>query len=353
MIGWTGMSRTLLASDHGFAMPPEWHPHAATWTAWPADDELWLGELEPVRRDFTAFIRTIAEHEPVELLVRDADAEADATARLSGANVRLHRVPYDDVWVRDSGPIFIARQGRLRLVNWEFNGWGQKYNAAIDNDVPHQVARILGTKAVSAGVVMEGGSIEVNGSGSVLTTKQCLLSPMRNPALSEAEIEALLAAYLGTPHVLWLDQGLEGDHTDGHIDTITRFIDQQTIVTVSCEDRDDANFETTMTNLQRLRSFTDTDGHPFRIVELPLPAARREFAGQRLPLTYANFYIVNGAVLVPIYDDPNDARALDTLRPLFPGRHVIGLKARHLITGGGAFHCVTQQQPTGILASES
>lgn len=333
-------------------MPAEWAPHAATWMGWPCDDELWLGELEPVRREFAGLVRAIAAFEPVELLVRDGEADADAGWRLSGANVRLHRVPYDDVWLRDSGPIFVGREGRLRLVNWEFNGWGRKYDAAIDNEVPRHVAAILGTTTIDAGAVMEGGSIEVNGTGLVLTTRQCLLSPMRNPGFSEAEIEALLAAYLGTPSVLWLDMGLEGDHTDGHIDTITRFTDERTIVTVTCEDRADANYEATMLNLERLRTFSDAEGQPFRVVELPLPRTRAEFAGQRLPLTYANFYIVNDAVLVPVYGDPNDARALDILRPLFPGREVLGVMARHLITGGGAFHCVTQQQPVGVVTSE-
>ena len=197
---------------------------------------------------------------------------------------------------------------------------------------------------------MEGGSIEVNGAGCVLTTRQCLLSPRRNPSLSEAEIEAALAAYLGTPRVLWLDTGLEGDHTDGHIDTITRFTDARTIVTVTCEDRADPNYDPTRAEpgaAARLqRCVTD---QPFRIVELPLPRTRAEFGGERLPLTYANFYVVNGAVIVPVYGDTNDARALDILRPLFPGREVRGVMARHLITGGGAFHCVTQQQPAGVV----
>jgi agmatine deiminase len=332
-------------------MPPEWSPHAATWMGWPCDDELWIGELEPVRREFTELVRTIAAFEPVELLVRDAEAERDAASRLTGANVRLHRVRYDDVWLRDSGPIFVGREGRLRLVNWEFNGWGRKYDAAIDNEVPRAIARILGTTTIDTGMVMEGGSIEVNGAGCVLTTRQCLLSPMRNPDLSSVEIEALLAAYLGTPHVLWLDMGLEGDHTDGHIDTITRFTDAQTIVTVTCEDQDDVNYGPTMMNLERLRAFSD-GGVPFRIVELPLPRVRAEFDGQRLPLTYANFYIVNGGVIVPVYGDVNDDRALEILGPLFPGREVRGVMARHLVTGGGAFHCVTQQQPVGVVTSE-
>jgi agmatine deiminase len=267
-------------------------------------------------------------------------------------DVRFHHYRYDDVWLRDSGPIFIARDGRLRLLNWEFNGWGQKYTATRDNEVPRFVAGVLETNTIDTGIVLEGGSIEVNGAGSVLTTRQCLLSKKRNPTLGEADLERILQATLGVSQVLWLDVGLEGDHTDGHIDTITRFVDATTIVTVACEDPSDANHAVTRANTERLRGFRDPQGQPFRIVELPLPKERAEFAGERLPLTYANFYILNHAVLVPVYGDVNDERAIDLLRPLFPGRAVTGVMARHLITGGGAFHCVTQQQPAGTLVNE-
>jgi agmatine deiminase len=338
--------------ERGFSMPPEWAAHAATWMAWPSDDDLWLGELEGVRREFAALVAAIAAREPVRLLVRDTEAEQDARHQLSGANVRFHHYRYDDVWLRDSGPIFIAQEDRLRLVNWEFNGWGQKYTATRDNGIPRMVAGLLDTKTIDTGVVLEGGSIEVNGAGTVLTTRQCLRSPARNPSLDEAGLEQILRDALGVTDVLWLDEGLEGDHTDGHIDTITRFVDETTIVTVCCEDAADPNFEITRANTERLRGFHDAGGRPFRIVELPLPKRRVEFEGERLPLTYANFYVINGAVLVPIYGDPNDQRALEILGPLFPGRTVQGLMARRLITGGGAFHCVTQQQPVGVVVDE-
>jgi agmatine deiminase len=320
--------------------------------AWPCNDDLWIGELEPVRREFAAFVNAIAAHEPVRLLVQDSDAEHDARGRLQAANVRYHHYRYDDVWLRDSGPIFIANGSRLRLLNWEFNGWGQKYTATRDNGLPRFVAALLETKTIDTGVVLEGGSIEVNGAGALLTTRQCLHSKTRNPSLSEADLEGILRDALGVGDVLWLDAGLEGDHTDGHIDTITRFVDASTIVTVSCEDRADANYEVTRANTERLRSFRDANGEPYRVVELPLPKRRVDFEGERLPLTYANFYIVNDAVLVPIYGDPNDQAALGILRPLFPGRTVQGIMARHLITGGGAFHCVTQQQPAGVVVDE-
>jgi agmatine deiminase len=330
-------------------MPAEWAPHAGVWTAWPSDDDLWIGQLEPTRQDFAGLVRTLARFEPVRLLIRDDEAENDARARLAGASVTFHRVPYNDVWLRDSGPIAIANGQQIRLLNWEFNGWGQKYDAALDNGIPRAVAALLGATALDTGIVLEGGSIEVNGAGCLLTTRQCLLSPARNPSLTERDLEAILSAWLGVERILWLDRGLEGDHTDGHIDTITRFVDERTIVTVTCDDPADANYAVTRENLERLRSFRDSAGREFTIVELPLPAARVEFDGTRLPLTYANFYVANGGVVVPVYGDARDALALEILRPLFPGRTVVGSPARGLITGGGAFHCVTQQQPAGTL----
>jgi agmatine deiminase len=335
--------------DRGFRMPAEWAPHAAVWTAWPAGEALWVGQLEPVRQDFAGFVRTLSRLEPVHLLVRDQATERDARKRLDGASVTFHRVKYDDVWLRDSGPIMVKKDDQVALLDWKFNGWGQKYDAAADNVVPQRIAAVLGTTAETIDVVLEGGSIEVNGAGVLLTTRQCLLSPKRNPLLDEAAIEDVLRRGLGVEKILWLDRGLEGDHTDGHIDTITRFVNERTIVTATCDDPADVNSETLRRNLESLRQFTDTAGRPFEVVELPLPRRRAEFAGERLPLTYANFYIANGGVVVPVFGDPHDEQAIEILRPLFPGREVVGLMARALMTGGGAFHCVTQQQPAGSL----
>jgi agmatine deiminase len=335
--------------DRGFSMPAEWTPHAAVWTAWPAGEALWIGQLEPVRKDFAGFLRALARFEPVQLLVRDDDTEQDARARLQGAAVTFHRVTYNDVWLRDSGPIMVTNGDQVALLDWLFNGWGQKYDAAADNVVPQRIAAALRTSAERIDVVLEGGSIDVNGAGALLTTRQCLLSPKRNPSLDQAALENVLRQGLGVEQILWLDSGLEGDHTDGHIDTITRFVDERTIVTATCDDPSDVNSETLDRNLDRLRTFRDAGNRPFRVVELPLPKQRVEFAGERLPLTYANFYIANGGVVVPIFGDPRDEEALAILRPLFPGREVVGVMARALMTGGGAFHCVTQQQPLGTL----
>ncbi len=331
----------------GFAMPPEWAPHAATWLGWPQDDELWFGHLAGVRGEFAQLVRTIARFEPVDLIVRDEDSETDARARLAGADVTYHRQPLDDVWLRDSGPIFVTRGQQLSLINWRFNAWGGKFEYQHDNQVPEYVAGALGLSHWDRPEVLEGGGLEVNGAGVGLTTRSCFLTDTRNPGMTEADYAALLKETLGIEKLLWLGGGLENDHTDGHIDTITRFTDQTTIVTSVESDPADANFAPMQRNLADLRQMTDAHGQPFRIVELPLPAARLEGAEGRLPPTYANFYIGNGFVVVPQYGDANDQAALDILSPLFPGREVIGLPSRQIIEGGGSFHCVTQQQPPG------
>lgn len=344
-------------------MPPEWEPHAATWTSWPFDDELWVGHLEGVRREFAALVATIGRFEPVMLNVRDEEAEHDARSRIARAaserygderaadvtaNVHYHRVPLNDVWFRDNGPLFVRGPGGVALTDWRFNAWGGKYAPWDDDDrAPAAVARTLGMRRLAVPAVMEGGSLELDGAGVCLTTRSCLLEPNRNPGLDEAGLEALLARYLGVRSVVWLQAGLEGDHTDGHIDTIVRFADDRTIVCAVEDDEDDPNHAVMARNLADLRALRREDGAPYRVVELPLPAKRMELEGKRLPLTYANFYIGNGFVVVPTYDDAHDEAALAILRPLFPGREVVGLRAEHLITGGGAFHCVTQQQPIG------
>ncbi|WP_345467284.1 agmatine deiminase family protein [Deinococcus carri] len=335
-------------------MPPEWAQHAATWLSWPQGDELWFGHLAGVREEFAELVRTIARFEPVHLLVRDLESERDARARLEGANVTYHHVPLDDSWIRDNGPIFIT-QGQptthnpppTSLVNWRFNAWGGKFEWENDDRIPEYVAQFLDMPHWDRPEVLEGGGLEVNGAGVGLTTRSCFLTDTRNPGMTEADYAALLRDTLGVEKLLWLDGGLENDHTDGHIDTITRFVDPRTIVTSVAGDQQDANFPVMQKNLADLRGMTDLEGQPFRVVELPLPAVRLEGAEGRLPPTYANFYIGNGFVVVPQYGDPNDLSALDILRPLFPGREVIGLPSRAIIEGGGSFHCLTQQQPLG------
>jgi len=339
--------------DLGYRMPAEWTPHAATWTTWPSDDELWEGELDGVRSEFATMVALLSRFESVVVNVADAEAEADAKARLQSAaadpaNVRYHRVPLDDAWFRDNGPIFLVNgAGQVALTDWVFNAWGGKYEAGRDTLVPAAVARELGMRRFAFPFVMEGGAVEVNDEGVLITTRSCLLAPTRNAQLDEADTEALLRAGLGVRQVVWLERGLEGDHTDGHVDTIVRFCDDATLVCAVSEDPSDENFAPLQANLETLLALRTPDEEAFTVVPLPLPQQRRLSDGRILAASYANFYIANGVVLVPTFEDPLDERALELLRPLFPDRQVVGVPASRLITGGGAWHCVTQQQPAG------
>jgi agmatine deiminase len=339
----------------GYTMPPEWAAHEAVWTGYPADNAMWLGFLEPVRQDFAAFLRLLSQFERVELVCRSQEALIDAKKRLEGANVRFHLQPHNDVWFRDCAPIFVRKGTELAAVDWKFNGWGNKFAADLDDAMPRFIAETLQVPRFATDMVMEGGALEVNGAGVLLTTKQCLLEKHRNPHLSQAQIEQALRDYLGVEKILWLEDGLENDHTDGHIDTITRFVAENKIITCICQDESDPNFAVLQRNLELLHGFTDLQGKPFEIVTLPLPKNKMflsgEFAkaegvdGDRLPPTYANFYIGNGCVIVPTYNDPFDELALEILRPLFTDRQVLRSSSHGLIHGGGSFHCVTQQQP--------
>ncbi len=341
----------------GYRMPAEWCKHRATWMSWPFDDEMWHGQLHDVRREYAAFVKTLSRYEPVHLLVRDAEARATAETAFSGVSaINLLNVPLDDVWLRDNGPIFVRREvvdtnphqdlPQLAAVNWQFNSWGQKYSWDLDNLAPLAIAKNQGFHLFESSIVMEGGSLEVNGEGLCLTTEQCLLSPMRNPTLGKVEIEKYLFDYLGIDQVVWLKMGLEGDHTDGHIDTISRFSGVDTVLTSVCKDRLDPNYDRMQENLEILKDVRLKDGGRLQIIELPLPERRLELKdGTRLPPTYANFYIANGAVLVPQYEDQQDSKALALLQQVFPSHKVIGLPSRAIITGGGSFHCLTQQEP--------
>ncbi len=335
----------------GFRYPAEWTPHAGTWMGWPFDDGYWEGYLEAARADFARLVNTIARFEPVRLACADAETEADARRRLESAqNIEFYRLELDDVWFRDSGPLFIEdAAGRVAATDWRFNAWGGKFRFDKDRDVARLVAEKLRMRRFEVPVVMEGGALEINGEGVCLTTRQCLLNPNRNPSLSQADIEGYLRDYLGVREVVWLNEGLEGDKTDGHIDTITRWVDDGTILTSVCEDESDSNYRPMRENLELLHTLRRRDGKPYRIIELPLPQKRLDLGDERLPLTYANFYVGNGFVVVPTYDDANDERALAILRGVFLEREVVGLPSLGLITGGGSFHCVTQQQPTGTI----
>jgi agmatine deiminase len=280
---------------------------------------------------------------------------AETVSRLltaAGVNlqaVTLHEIPTNDAWARDHGPIFVKRQrqGRaeLAVTDWLFNSWGQKYGPwDLDDVVPQKIAARFNLPVFEPGIVLEGGSIDVNGQGALLTTEACLLNPNRNPTLSREEIEDYLRAYLGVQKILWLGDGIAGDDTDGHIDDLARFVDPSTVVCVVEEDPTDVNYACLQENYARLRRMTDQAGNPLRVIPLPMPSPV-EHDGNRLPASYANFYIANGVVLVPTYDCPNDQRALALLQEAFPSRRIIGIHCADLVWGLGAIHCVTQQQP--------
>ncbi len=345
-------------------MPAEWEPHEATWLSWPHKVESWPGAFEPVPEVFAQIAGVLGESELVRINVAD-DEMADGVRQLlrrGGVNleaVRFHFNPTNDAWVRDHGPIYVVcdvqsdpdatsvrvTEQQRAIIDWEYNAWGNKYPPYdLDNAVPARIAAESGETRFVPGIVMEGGSIDVNGRGTLLTTEACLLNPNRNPQLSKGEIEQYLKDFLGVRHILWLGDGIVGDDTDGHIDDLTRFVSADTVVTVVEDDPQDANYELLQENLRRLRTMRDQDGNPLQVVTLPMPGPVY-FEDQRLPASYANFYIANRRVLVPVYNHKHDQVALDTLQRLFPDRLVLGIDCTPLVWGLGAIHCVTQQQP--------
>lgn len=338
----------------GYRMPAEWAPHRGTWLSWPHKQASWPGKFEPVPAIFARMVRELAAHEEVHINVAGAEMEAQVASLLreSGvpaARVFFHHNPTNDAWCRDHGPIFVQRDRNGRreeaIIDWGFNAWGGKYPPFADDDVvPTRIAAELGLPVFAPGIIMEGGSLDVNGRGTLLTTESCLLNPNRNPSLGPSEIERCLRAYLGVTNILWLGDGILGDDTDGHVDDLTRFTDASTVVTVVEDDPRDPNFEPLRDNLARLREMRDQDGEPLRVVTLPMPRPL-EHDGQRLPASYANFYIANGIVLLPTYDPEQDTAAIETLQTLFPTRRVVGIDCTDLVWGLGAFHCVSQQWP--------
>jgi agmatine deiminase len=344
-----------LPAHLGYRLPAEWEPHAATWFTWPRPDGISFPEkYDSVPPVYAELIRHLVQVEAVNINVWDAAMEQWVRGLLqeNGApvgRVRFHQFPAYEPWCRDHGPIFLVREHEGKperaIVDWGYNAWGNKYPPFdLDDAVPQHVAKLRNLPLFSPGIVMEGGSIEVNGCGTLLTTESCLLNPNRNPHLNKSQIEQYLRDYLGVRKILWLGDGIVGDDTDGHIDDLTRFVNPTTVVTVVEADPADANYEPLQENLRRLRTLRDQDERPLQVIELPMPR-RIEYQGQRLPASYANFYIANGIVLVPTYRDPNDARALEILQQVFPDRRVIGVDSTELIWGLGSFHCITQQEP--------
>jgi agmatine deiminase len=382
----TPLTTNLLAAcpaTLGYRMPAEWEPHAATWLAWPHYHGDWPGRFEPIPWVYAEIIRNLARHERVELIVNGAAAARRARRVLERAaafsdNVRFHRWPTNRVWLRDSGCIFLApknvgpglRPGRADrssaalALKFRFNAWAKYSNWRFDEKIGSLMAHVkrptlaaknatgighpLEIRPLSAGkrIVLEGGSIDVNGAGTILTTEECLLSKVqqRNPHMTRVHYEKAFADYLGAPHTIWLGRGIAGDDTHGHVDDLTRFVSRNTVVTMVEPNSKDVNHAPLRANLRRLQSARDQDGKQLTVVELPMPQPV-VFEGRSLPASYANFYIANGVVLAPVFNRPNDRMALNTLAELFPTREIVPIYSGDFIWGLGAMHCMTQQQP--------
>ena len=337
-------------SKLGFSMPAEWARHESTWLSWPKNPLTFSPEIvSKVEAAYLEMIEALVHGERVDLLVDDERTEDRVRSMLSTKRVTFHEIKSADVWIRDYGPIFVKKGGRgpaVAATKWEFNAWGRKYDdLLVDSATGLEVARSTGLRVFETGVVLEGGSIDVNGRGALLTTEQCLLNKNRNPQLGKAQLERLLHDYLGAGSVVWLGEGVAGDDTDGHVDDIARFVDENTVVCMAESDTEDVNHAALKRNQAILSRHKDDQGRRLEVVSIAMP---REVVGDggRLPASYANFYVGNSVVLVPVFGDARrDSAALETLSDVFHGRRMVPVDSRELVYGFGGIHCVTQQQP--------
>ena len=348
-----GGSSLSTPAQLGYRMPAEWEPHAGTWLTWPRREGISFPDLyDRIPPILAAMVRALAEDEGVFINVWDATMEAEVRSVLTqhdalNDRVEFHHHPAYEPWCRDHGPVFVVNTSQRAVLNWGYNAWGEKYPPYdLDNAVPEHIASVRGLPCFTPDMILEGGSIEVNGQGTLITTESCLLNPNRNPALDRAAIEQRLSDYLGVRKVLWLGEGIAGDDTDGHVDDLTRFVDAQTVVTAVEPDSQHPNHPPLQVNLQRLQAMCTQDGDSLRVIELPMP---EPVLGQRerLPASYANFYIGNRTVLMPAFGQSRDADAQAILQQCFPSRRVLPLDSTDLIRGLGSFHCLTQQEPWG------
>lgn len=341
--------------SEGFAQPAEWSPHHACWTAWPCHEDLWGAQLGPARAAVAGMIRAIADVDPwtgaargetPRVLVLDDDGERSAREALAGVPVELVRIPFGDIWLRDTAPIFtVGPDGAIAAVRFAFNGWGGKYVLPWDDAVSGRVAAASGRRTFAFPWVLEGGSVEPDGEGTILTSAQCLLNPNRNPTMDQAAIERGLADALGARRVLWVNEGLLNDHTDGHIDTIARFVAPGVVVCMAPAGDDDPNAAVLLRIADELRAMTDAVGRRLEVRTIPSPGRVLDDEGRVMPASHVNFYIANTTVVVPIYGAPWDDEVVAAVEALFPGRRAVGVDARAVLAGGGAFHCITQQEP--------
>jgi agmatine deiminase len=345
------MSCNKTCNDQGFAMPAEWQRHAAIWLAWPYDPTTFPDRVDRVEQTYVQIIKEIHESEEVNLFVIDEPTKRKATAMFKAVGINLDRVhiwvsDYADVWFRDYGPIFVKNpKHELAMIHWDFNSWGDKYETLLkDKEIPDVINKDLKLTCFKPGIVLEGGSIDVNGEGTLLTTEQCLLNSNRNPHLNKQKIEQYLSDFLGVRHFIWLKRGILGDDTDGHIDDLARFVNPTTIVCAYEDNENDADYDALKENYDLLCKSVDQDGKPLTIIKLPMPKVVSD-EDYRLPASYTNFYIGNTKVLVPVFDHPHDKKALEILQGLFPTRKVVGICCKDLVYGFGTLHCISQQQP--------
>jgi agmatine deiminase len=342
-----------IPKEQGYYFPAEFAKHTATWLSWPHKEASWPGKIETVYPVYAQFIKLVAEGEKVNINVLNEAMKQKALSHLQEASADLKNIqfffhPTNDAWCRDHGPAFLinpqAAQKKI-IVDWGYNAWGGKYPPFdLDDNIPTLIAQHYDIPVVYPGIVMEGGSVEFNGKGTVLTTTSCLLNKNRNPTLSQAHVEKFLHNYYGVENILWLGDGIIGDDTDGHIDDLTRFVNEDTVVTVVETDKKDENYEPLQDNLKVLNKLRLENGKPINIIELPMPSPL-VYEDMRLPASYANFYISNKYVIVPTFRDKNDDKALSVLQQCFPGRKVVGLDSWDIIWGLGSFHCLSQQEP--------
>ncbi len=345
----------------GYFFPAEWHPHTATWLSWPHKEASWPGKIHTVYHPYVQFIKALTEGETVCINVANAAMELFAKEQLNAQQVDLNKIkffhhPTNDAWCRDHGPAFLInpkeknlsadRQGKV-IVDWNYNAWGNKYPPYdLDDVIPTLIGEKLNLPVYHPGIIMEGGSVDFNGNGTLITSTACLLNQNRNPTLNQSQIEKYLRNYYGVEQILWVDEGIIGDDTDGHIDDTVRFVNEDTVIAAVDENMKDENYPLLQHNLKQLHQMRLLNGKQLNIIELPMPAEHVIWEDQRLPASYANFYIANAIVAVPVFNDANDERALNIIQQCFPERKVIGINSTDVIWGLGSWHCLSQQEPT-------
>jgi agmatine deiminase len=336
----------------GYHFPAEFETHEATWLSWPHKEESWPGKIQTIYSPYAKFVKAISAHEKVRINVNDEEMKSFAESVLSDENVNMQQIefffhPTNDAWCRDHGPAFLINPGKKEkaIVDWNYNAWGNKYPPYdLDDVIPTLIGKHFNLPVFYPNIIMEGGSVEFNGKGTLITSKSCLLNPNRNSQLNQEQIENYLREYYGVEQILWVDEGIEGDDTDGHIDDTVRFVNEDTVLAVIEEDKEDENYEPLQKNLKQLSAMRLLNGKQLNIIELPMPD-EVIYETQKLPASYANFYIANNVVIVPIFNCNKDDAALEIIQQSFPSRKIIGINSVDIIWGLGSFHCLSQQEP--------